>query len=257
MAPGFGGCATRSAARKKLLSFGPYPEVTLAAARAARDAARGELRTGLDPSLTRQAKRAAAVSTDNRFETIARAWHEQAKAGWGSKKHQADVLLSLEGSVFPALGKLPIRDITSPIILNVLCKVESRQAIGTTHRIRQRISAVFKYAIGRGLADLDPSAAVGAALKQVVRGKQPALVQLSELQTMLAAVEVTPAHPVTKLAHRLLALTATRPGEIRGAAWGKFSGLDTARPVWIIPAERMKMGEEHTVPLSKQAVEVV
>lgn len=74
---------------------------------------------------------------------------------------------------------------------------------------------------------------------------------------MLRTAEASIAHPVTKLALRFLVLTAVRPGEIRGAAWAEFEGLDGAAPVWRIPAERMKMSKEHVVPLSRQAVAVL
>ena len=243
--------------KEKLLSFGPYPEVGVSAARAARDAARAELRSGHDPSLTRAVKRAAAASIDNRFEKIARDWYAQNKVAWRSEKHAADVLSSLEGSVFPDLGRLPIREITSPMVLSVLRKVEQRSAVETAHRIRQRIGAVFRFAIASGLADGDPAAAVGGALKKVVKGKQPAITELEPLRQMLVAAEAIAAHAVTRLAHRLLALTAARPSEVRGATWAEFSDLEGKAPTWAIPAARMKMKRPHVVPLSRQAAEVV
>ncbi|TLU70890.1 tyrosine-type recombinase/integrase [Lichenicoccus roseus] len=244
------------AGREKSLSFGPYPAITLAAARQAREAARAELRSGGDPSQTKIARRLIATSTDNYFEPIARAWHQQQLPTWGSPKHAADVLGSLEKHVFPRIGKLPIRDITAPMILASLRDVE-RTAGETAHRIRQRISAVYAYAIGAGLADADPAAPIGKALKPVTRGKQPAIVKLDDLRAMLRHVEANPAHAVTKLANRLLALTAVRSNEVRGATWTEFHGLDGPAPEWRIPAERMKMSRPHVVPLSRQAVEVI
>lgn len=241
---------------EKLLSFGPYPEVGVSAARAARDAARAELRAGFDPSRTKQAKRDMALSTDRHFETIARAWHERNSPSWQSAKHTADVLLSLEKHVFPVLGGIEIRDITPPMVLNVLLEVE-KSAIETAHRLRQRISAVYKYAIVRGLADVDPAASVGDALSTVKKGKQPALQTIGELRAMLVTVESRPAHALTKLANRLLALTSVRSNELLGAQWDEFADLDGDAAAWSIPGSRTKMKRPHWVPLSRQAVETI
>jgi len=87
----------------------------------------------------------------------------------------------------------------------------------------------------------------------VVRGRQPAVTTIDEARAVLAAVEAAPGHPVVKLAMRVLALTALRPGEIRGARWEEID-LDAAAPLWTVPAGRMKMGRDHLVPLSPPAV---
>jgi integrase len=90
-----------------------------------------------------------------------------------------------------------------------------------------------------------------------VKGQRHAIIDLVPARAILAAVERYPAHPVTKLAHRLLALTAVRPGELRMATWGEFEGIDGDAPLWRIPAERMKMKREHIVPLAPAAVDVL
>ena len=90
-----------------------------------------------------------------------------------------------------------------------------------------------------------------------VKGRQPAIVDLDEAREVQRRAETVPAHPVTKLALRLLALTAVRPGEIRGAAWHEFEQLNGGEPLWRIPAARMKMKQEHLVPLSRQAVDLL
>nr|WP_321985213.1 integrase arm-type DNA-binding domain-containing protein [uncultured Lichenicoccus sp.] len=246
----------RLAGHEKLLSFGPYPAVSLAAARQERDNARALLRTGADPAQAKIARRLVATSAEHRFEAIARVWHTQQSPTWGSRKHVADVLGSLEKWVFPKIGKLPISTITAPMLVPILRDVQ-QTAAETGHRIRQRLSMIFGYAIALGLIDADPAASIGKALRPVTKGKQPAIVKLPDLQTLLADVEATPAHALTKLAHRLLALTSVRSNEIRGAAWTEFHDLDGPAPEWRIPAKRMKMKREHVVPLSRQAVEII
>lgn len=234
------------AGKEKTLTFGPWPEVTLAAARRKRDEARAILRDGKDP---------ARGSGGDPFEDFARRWHGMQRRTW-TETHANDVLISLERDVFPTLGKRPIGDIAAPDVLDLLRGIEDRGAIETAHRIRQRMSAVFVFAIAEGKLESDPAAVVRSALQPVQRGRQPAVVTLPEAREVLKAAEMVPARAETRLALRLLALTAVRPGEIRGAQWSEFE-LDDLDPTWTIPAARMKMKREHIVPLSRQAVEVM
>jgi integrase len=143
------------------------------------------------------------------------------------------------------------------MVLGVLRTIEARPALETARRVRQRMSAVFVYAIALGVGESDPAAIVRGAMAPMVKGRQPAITDLAEARKVLADVEAIPAHPTTKLANRLLSLTVVRPGELRAARWGEFEGLAGAEPLWRVPAERMKMKREHLVPLSRQAVAVI
>lgn len=252
--------------KEKTLSFGPYPLVTLVAAREKRDNARRLLAEGLDPSVEKKLKIKANVEASrNTFEKVAREWHAINAPQW-AKVHAADVIRSLERDIFPAIGLLPITAITPPKLLEVLRAIEQRSAIETAKRIRQRISAIYAYAIASGIAEADPSEKVGAALKPMPkRGRQPAITDIAELRKMLAVVDDDFARPITRLALRLIALTAVRPGELRGAAWAEFEDLDGEAPLWRIPAARMKgdrdrkdeIGGDHLVPLAPQSVAVL
>ncbi len=242
--------------KEKLLSFGPYPEVGLAQAREERDATKALLRAGKDPGLEKKLRRAAAGNSAGSFEAIARDWHARNLPTW-TERHAQDVLGSLEGDVFPTLGALPITEITAPMVLGVLRAIEARPALETARRVRQRVSAVFVYAIALGIGENDPAAIVKGAMSPMVKGRQPAVTDLAEAREVLARVEAIPAHPTTKLANRLLALTVVRPGELRASRWVEFEGLDGPDPLWRVPAERMKMKKEHLVPLSRQALAVL
>lgn len=235
--------------REKVLTFGPYPEVTLADARTKRDEARAVLRDGRDPGVAKKLK--AITDKATTFEVLAREWHGLNLPQW-TDRHGADVLHSLERDVFPDLGGVPINDITAPMVLATLRKIEARPAIETAKRVRQRMSAVFVYAIASGRGTTDPAAIVTAALAPLIKGKQPAITDLAEVREVLRRAEETPAHPVTRLAMRFLALTVVRPGELRGARPDEIQG-----DVWTVPAERMKMKVEHQVPLSCQAIETL
>jgi integrase len=243
--------------KEKLLSFGRYPDLGLADARDRRQEAKQLLRKGFDPTLARAKQRLeGSTSQTNTFEIVARDWHARNKPSW-TERHAADVLVSLERDVFPSVGALPITDFTPPMILNLVRPIEARPAIETARRVRQRMSAIFVYAIASGLAQMDPAAIVQGAMAPLIKGRQPAVLDLTEAREILNRADAEPAHPITKLALRLLALTAVRPGEIRGAAWVEFENLTGDEPLWRIPAARMKMKREHVVPLSQQAVSVI
>src|SRR5690606_1278129 len=105
----------------------------------------------------------------------------------------------LKGDVFPAIGKLPIADIEPPRILKVLREIEARGSIETAKRVRQRISSVFSYAIGEGVAKNDPAEKLSAVLKPLRKGRQPAITHLGKLREMICVAEEDRARPVTRL----------------------------------------------------------
>lgn len=183
----------------------------------------------------------------------------------GRKGHAHDVLASLNAEVFPTIGEQDIAEITPASVKGLLESVQSRGAIETAHRLRQRVSAVFRFAMASGVAQMDPAAAIGTALRPAIRGKQPALLKLEQAQAFLRAFEAKPGHPTTKLASRLLALTAARRGTVQQAEIGEFEDLEGAAPIWRIPAAKMKLQRaqselaefEFVIPLSIQAVQTV
>jgi integrase len=243
----------RYAGKERVLALGVYPEVTLAEARDKRDAARRLLRDGIDPSQKkRQDRRQARVDAENSFEVVAREWHAKQRPSW-TKDHAERVLVSIEKDVFPRLGSRPIVQITAPEILDVLRVVEKRQALDVAGRVRQRVNAVFRYAIHSGILTHNPAADLAGALKTRKVAHRPALTR-AELPEFFGKLSAYDGHELTRLALRLMVLTFVRSGELRGARWTE---LDTTRAEWRIPAERMKMRELHIVPLSRQALEVI
>lgn len=262
----------RVAGKEKLLAFGAYPEVPLTEARDLRDAARRAIREGLDPALER--KRRALANRDLAaltFEVMARQWHDLERGRW-AHIHADDVIRSLERDVFPDLGTMPVASIDPPLVLATLRKVELRGSIETAKRLRQRMSAVFVFGISEGICTSDPAAIITRALKpKPPKKRQPAITDLVELRRLLTATEASGASPVTLLASRLLALTAARPGMVRGVEWTEFANIDWegegAAPdaIWHVPAERMKLTAERkdqaafdmVIPLAPAAVDVL
>lgn len=250
----------RLGGREQLLTIGAWPEISLDAARARAQLAREQLDRGEDP-------RAAGAGGSNmhRFDDIGRRWHTHMLPRW-TAVHAADVLASLERDVFPPIGAMPIGAITVPVVLNALRVVEARGRLETARRVRQRISAIFAFAIAEGLVEQDPAAIVGRALVPPAPARHhPALLEVAQARELLAAAELVDAAPAVKLASRFLALTAVRLAAVRGARWSEIEDLDGDAPAWRVPAARMKLaaakkqdsGNDHLVPLSAQAVGVL
>ena len=170
--------------KQKTMHFGIYPMASLTQARAKRDEARAQLAEGRDPGVVKRLLieenlRAAELT----FELAAREWHANTRSQW-AQVHADDVLRSLERDVFPLIGALPIGELKPPHILSLLQAIEDRGAIETAKRVRQRISAAFVYAIAKGIVDIDPAEKLGAALKPLRKGRQPAIVDLGRLRKM-------------------------------------------------------------------------
>lgn len=259
---------------QRTLTLGAYPRMSLVAARAERDRAKDLLRRGLDPAVERKlATKAQAADSANTLELVARRWHALKAPGW-STVHAADVLDQLDADIFAAIGDLPITTIKAPKLLEVLNVVQERGAIERAHRLRSNLSAIFVYAIAAGVAETDPAASLGKALKAKPKAKpQPSIIdrkpnldaQITAVRQLLIDVEAQRCRAVTKLAMRFHALTAVRPNEVGHARWSEIEDLDGPAPLWRIPAERMKGNKErkaehggaHLVPLSTHAVAVL
>jgi integrase len=178
--------------------------------------------------------------------------HETVKAQW-AKRHANDIMRSLERDVFPEIGELPIAQLTPPLAIAALREIEARGSIETAKRVRQRISAVFCYAIAEGIAQNDPAEKLAAALKPLRRGRQPAITDLVPLRKMILTAEEEYARPITRLALRFLAMTAVRPSELRGALWDEFEDLNGEAPLCRIPAARMAAFTRQTRERSRLA----
>lgn len=236
--------------REQTLSLGSYPEIGLADARSLRDDARKRLAGGEDPRT--EPPPPDTPDPTQTLQAVTKRWHETNKARW--KPHHADdVMGSLTRDILPTLGAKQINDVTAQMLLVELRKVEARGAIETAHAIRGRLSKVFAFAIGEGVAELNPAEMIKAAMKPIPKGgHRPAADTLDGARKVMTATEGIPAYPLTRLALRFLALTAVRPVEVSSAEWTEIDDN-----LWRIPGWRMKMNREHLVPLSQQAMDVL
>lgn len=237
--------------KEKRLALGVYPSVSLADARAGRDAAKALLRNGIDPGAARKEnKRQAHYAAGNSFEAVSREWHAMhATAGW-TDKYAASTLRGLEKHVFPALGATPVGEVKARDLLTVLRRV-GQTAPDRAKRIRQHCSEIFRYAIASDRAEHNPAADIGRALHPAKKESFAALNQ-EQLPMFLRALSADKRlAPTTRLGLRILALTFVRPGELRNARWAEF---DLKHGLWTIPGTRMKSRQEHLVPLSPLAL---
>ncbi len=240
--------------KERLLSIGIYPDVTLAQARKAKEEARAKVTTGTDPSEAKQTeKRIKREEAGQTFEKIGTEFlHKQRKEGKSKATlDKTEYHLKLANRDF---GSRPITEITAPLILKTLKKVEAKGNYETAHRLRARIGSVFRYAVASGLAEFDPTYALRDALIRPTRVHRAAITDPKALGQLMREIGGFDGQATTRIGLKLLAMLAQRPGEIRNAKWAEF---DFANRVWAIPAEKMKMRRDHLVPLPDQAIALI
>lgn len=240
--------------REKLLSFGPYPVVSLKLAREKRDAAKLSLLEGEDPGESRKTARLKTASERAvTFGGIADEYLDKLEKE-GRAEQTLKKLRWLLGHTKPSLSGRPVAQITAPEVLDLIRKIESQGTYETSRRLRSTIGSVFRYAIATGRATMDPTEALKGALVQPRVRARSAIIDRRELGELLLRIDEFSGQPTTRAALQLAALLAPRPGELRQATWREVS-LETA--TWRLPAERMKMRREHRVPLPRQAVAII
>ena len=245
----------RFVGKEKRLSFGAYPTITLNQAREKRREAKLLLSEGLDPAEIKKEKiRQTVLDKKNDFYTVALEWFNLKKEEW-SERNQEIVLNRLHNDIFPYLKNRPVKKIKPPEILNLLRIIEKRGAFYQVKRVRQICTQVFNYAIQVGFCDDNPCVNLRGALRTAQVKHYPSL-SADQIPELLEAIEKNDArlYARTRRAIKLSMLTFVRPGELRRARWNDIN-LD--RREWLIPAQFMKMGKEHFVPLARQAVEIL
>jgi integrase len=187
----------------------------------------------------------------NTFKAVSEAWLEENKPHWSARYHdQAE--RAFKKHLYPTLEDLPIRQVTAPLLRDTI-KTAGKTAPTVAILLRQWVSAVFRYAVMHDLAEHDPAAALKGLVKRPKVRHNPPLEQ-KEIPKLIAKLDKHGGYATTKIAIRLLMLTFVRTVELRAAEWEE---IDLEAAIWRIPKERMKMGEEHIVPLSGQAVELL
>ena len=236
--------------KRRDIGLGGVQTVPLADAREKARHLRAIARDGGNPLAERDKDRGAALT----FEAATRKFHaEQIKPHAKNGKHVAQWLATMEGHAFPIMGAKPVDAVDQSDVLRALTPIWT-ETPETARRVRQRIRAVLDWARAAGLRQgLNPVEGVELGLpRQKTRVKHFAALPWQDLPGVMARIAATKG--MGALALRFAILTAARSGEVREADW---SEIDMAEKVWIIPAERMKAGLEHRVPLCAAALQVL
>ncbi|MBB6522293.1 tyrosine-type recombinase/integrase [Pseudoteredinibacter isoporae] len=240
--------------KEKRLAIGVYPGVSLKQARDATEDAKKQLGLDVDPSLAKKIKKAERqVAIENSLESIAKEWHQQQAKSW-SEGYSNKVLRSLEHNLFPFLGSLPISDITPPQLLSVFRKVEARGAVESAHRLKQTTGQIYRYGVATGRTERDITQDLKGAIATPKKQHFPAITDPAGVGKLLRMIDGYEGTATVRAAMKLAPLVFVRPKELRCAEWSEVN-FDTAE--WRIPGEKMKMKEDHIVPLSIQAIEIL
>src|SRR5580704_18748515 len=240
--------------KEKMMSLGSFPEVSLATARTKRDEARKLVAAGTDPSLQKQlAKIVASLEAKNTFGAVAEDYLKEMQEKGSAASTMSKNRWLLQELAAP-LMKRPITKITSAEILALLKRVEKTGRRETARRLRGAIGTVFRFAIANLKAENDPTFALRGSLLTPQVQHRAAITDERQLGALMVSIDEYDGWPTVRTALQLIALTMTRPVEIRLM---RRSEINWPKATWQIPAERMKTRRPHDVPLSKQALAVL
>jgi len=240
----------------KLMSLGRYPDIPLPEARKQHQAAREQVALGIDPAQLRKEIKEQAQATEeyntNTFEKIAREWHENKRPDW-TEAHAIKLLRRLERDVFPYIGNRPLGEVTTPEIASLLQRIAIR-TLETAHRLKIAINHTYQYAVIKGMCPHNPAASLKGVLPTLKHKHMPAPTTPEKLTEILRATENFTGTFAVKCALILTPMLFVRPGELRHMEWTE---IDFDKALWSIPAAKMKMRNDHLVPLPRQAVEIL
>ena len=239
--------AYRYGGKQKTLALGSYPVVRLADARIRAEEHRKVLADQRDPSVVRR------QADDNTFDSMADAYLQKLERE-GAALSTRDKNAWLLSFARPVIGSRPISKIATVEVHPIIEALQDRGRRESARRARAVIGAVFRFAIGKGLAENDPTIALQRQFKAPEVKHRAALTEAKPFGALLRAIDDFDGQPTTKAALLLCAMLAPRPGEIRQAEWSEF---DLEAKVWVVPAGRMKMRRPHASPLSVQAVAIL
>ena len=257
--------AYRYDGKQKVFSLGTYPNVPLAEARTKLVEVKSLLANGIDPLQQKKAVKAEECS-DFTFEAVARVWHDKMSVSerW-IPQHSERILNSLINHLFPAIGSKSITKLTTRDLLRPLRKIEAKGQHETASRLKQRMTAIMRYAVQEDMITHNPANELGGTLITPKRTHYPAL-ELEQIPDLLARIDAYNGRRLTKLALKLTMLVFIRSSELRFARWPE---IDFKNALWVIPTEReeienvrysergSKMRIPHYVPLSSQSIEIL
>lgn len=240
--------------KRKTITIGKYPFISLAEAREERDRAKNILAHGKDPILERKnTVLLADIEKANTFKSIAEEWYQSKKASW-SVSYAKDVNTVLDRDIIPYIGNDPIGEIKPIAMLTVLKAIESRGAYEVARKARIRCSEIFKYAIVTGRAELNPVSDLSIAMISPQSKNYPFLAVESDMRDFMKALRSYSGNMLTRYATELLIYTVPRTIELITMEW---SNVDFEERLVTISADVVKKDRIHLLPLSRQAIDIL
>jgi len=236
----------------KMLSLGDYKDVSLADAREKHREMRHQLAQGVDPSVARQIGKVTHGGEDS-FENIANEWFCKNKHRW-KEGHGKSIIKRLQQNIFPWLGNRAINTITPRQLLEVLRRIEDRGAVHSAHRLQGYCGHVFRYAISTDRAERDITQDLKGAIPPAKRTHFATMTDPIRIGELLRSIDTYEGSLIVKSALQFAPLVFLRPGELRNMEWRE---INWEKKEIHIPGEKMKMGEKHIVPLSKQSIAIL
>lgn len=234
------------------LGLGTYRDVNIEQARSKAQKALALLNKGIDPALDRAQKRSAHKdATNNSFKSVAEAWYAKKVAEGKAEKTLASFQYALKNDILPALGHLPVTDITRQHCATLQKSIEDRGAFNTAEKVRSSLNNIFGYAIAMGKCDINPASNLRDVASVPPEEQQYPHLKEKDLPAFLRALDSSPSRSLAKNAAWITIYTASRPGMVRHAEWAEF---DISERVWTIPGSKMKMKRNHQIPLSNQVI---
>ncbi len=234
-------------------NLGRFPDVNLAQARKNSLLAKGLIAQGIDPQEDQKKKQQDYKEIhEHTFVNVAKEWFEIKKDSVTSD-YASDILRSLELHIFPHLADTPVKNITAPLVIELLKPIEAKGSLETVKRLSQRLNEVMNFATNCGLIQANPLTGIKAAFKKPKKENMAAL-KPAELPELMGAIANASIKRTTRCLLEWQLHTMTRPAEASGAKWCE---VDIDEKVWTIPAERMKKRREHRIPLTEQAIELL
>lgn len=238
--------------KEGLLTFGSYPAVSLEQARKLRDEARANKAAGVDPGAARREEKAEKLNrATNTFEAVARDWMDvHATKVKPQTLHIYKVLL--EKSVFPLIGKMPIRDMKAPDFLAMLRRLESQHQLYSVKRISIVCGLIMRFAVATGRADFDPMPSLRGSLKAHKTTHLASTTDPKQVGRLLRMIHSYPGSFVVSCALKIAPYVFVRPGELQQARW---EDIDLEACEWRYTTS--KTNTPHIVPLAPQVMAIL
>ncbi len=239
--------------KRKNLSLGQFPALSLAEARKQRSSSKELLSKNIDPKEHRD-----DLLSDEKLKmgftlkSIALDWFEIKKTKIAETTSKS-LWRNFENHLFPRIGHRPIDKILAPEVIKALKPLAGKGSLETLHKLIGHLNEVMKHAVNTGRIHHNPLAGISAAFNTPTVTHM-ATIKPEELPELMKAISYSNITLVTRCLLEFQLHTMVRSSEAANASWDE---IDFENMLWVIPAERMKMKVEHTVPITQQVLDLL